>query len=403
MPSYVFTNRVYPPVPGATGEFLRELCEGIAAEGADVTVVTSRGPVSLGLPSEERVRGVRLIRVGSAPFTRASHARRALSYLGLYPRFAAKVRSLGPVDALVSMTDPPLLVAAVARGRLPGRQRIHWAQDLYPELAEQLGVLRPGGVAASLLRRISTSALRRQDTVVAVGRCMKERLMTRGVDPDKIRVIPNWSSVSPPSQEASRVMRQGLGWENDFVVLYSGNMGLAHDFTTVVGAVQQLRGSHVRFVFAGEGPREEELRRALLGEAAVSFVGPRPREELSTFLGAADIHLVAVRGDLGGLVVPSKFYGILGAGRPVVYVGPERSEVAISLSETGAGEAVRHGDSTGLAGVLRTLASDPGRVAAMASRAAAQDCTFGRALAAWKSVLRMDEFSRVAGVGPHGA
>lgn len=401
-PAYVFTNRVYPPVPGATGEFLRELCEGLAAEGSRVTVVTSRGPASLGLPPEEIVCGVRLVRVGSAPFTRSSHARRALSYLGLYPQFASRVRALGAVDAAVSMTDPPLQVAAVARGRVPGRRRIHWAQDLYPELAEQLGVLRPHGLAAAMLRRVSTSALRRQDAVVAVGRCMRERLVGRGVDRAKIRVIPNWSSVRAPTGDAVRAARQRLGSRDDFVVLYSGNMGLAHDFDTVTDAVRRLHGTRVRFVFAGEGARAEELRRTLSAEDSVRFIASEPREALSGFLGAADIHIVSVRQDLGGLVVPSKYYGILGAGRPLAYVGPDGSEVALSLAETGAGIAVRNGDGEGLAEALRALASDPARVEAMAARAVAQDCSFGAALAAWKEVLG-GALSRVAEAASHGA
>lgn len=402
MPRYVFTNRVYPPVPGATGEFLRELCEGLASQGADVTVVTSRGAASLGLAPEETVRGVRLIRVGSAPFTRSSHARRALSYLGLYPQFAARVSALARPDAVVSMTDPPLQVAAVARGRVPGRRRIHWAQDLYPELAEQLGVLRRGGVAAALLRRVSTSALRRQDTVVAVGRCMRERLVRRGIDPARIRVIPNWSSVSAPSGEAVVAARQRLGWGDDFVVLYSGNIGLAHDFDTVKAAIGQLRGKRMRFVFAGEGPRGEQLRRALSGETAVQFIGSQPREALPGFLGAADVHLVTVREDLGGLVVPSKYYGILGAGRPVLYVGPAGSEIALSLAETGAGVAIQNRDAVGLGEILRALAADPARVEAMAACARARDCSFGASLAAWNDVLG-GPLSRVAGQVAPGA
>ena len=388
-PTYVFTNRVYPPVPGATGELLKELAEGLAAGGARVVVITSRGPQDLSLPNRETVNGVELIRVGSAPFTRASHARRAMSYAGLYPQFAWQVARLGEVDAVVTMTDPPLQVVAGSLGARKARKKIHWAQDIYPELAEELRVLKPGSMAAQALRKVSTDALRRQDEVVVVGRCMRQRLINRGVEARSIEVIPNWSPVREASPESVAAMRRRLGWGGDFIALYSGNLGLAHDFDTLVEAASALQGSGVRMVFAGEGPRLDEVRRALEGFSHVSLIPSQPREDLAAFLGAADVHLVTVHPQLSGLVVPSKFYGIMTAGRPTVYIGPEESEVAIALRESAAGVALRNGDGAGVASVLRDLKADRARLAEMGDKArrVAQDYTFAKALERWQEIL----------------
>lgn len=388
-PTYVFTNRVYPPVPGATGELLKELAEGLAASGVRVVVITSRGPQDLSLPNRETINGVELIRVGSAPFTRASHARRAMSYAGLYPQFAWQIARLGKVDAVVTMTDPPLQVVAGSLGACRARKKIHWAQDIYPELAEELGVLKPGSMATQALRKVSTAALRSQDEVVAVGRCMRQRLINRGVDARSIEVIPNWSPVQEASSESVAGMRRRLGWGSDFIALYSGNLGLAHDFDTLVEAAAQLTGSGIRMVFAGEGPQLEQVKQVMQRYPHVSFIPSQPREDLAAFLGAADVHLVTVHPQLSGLVVPSKFYGIMTAGRPSVYIGPKESEVAIVLRESGAGVALRNSDGVGVASVLRDLKADRARLAEMREKArrVAQDYTFAKALERWQEIL----------------
>ena len=381
MKTYVFTNRVYPPVGGATGELLKELAEGLAAGGDRVLVVTSRGQ-GQETPKRETISGVEVIRVGTAPFTRASHWRRALSYVGLYPQFAWQVWRLGAVDAVVSMTDPPLQVAAVTLAACRAKKKIHWAQDVYPELAEELGVLRKGSAFAGILRAVSTRALRRQDEIVAVGRCMRHRLLQRGIDAGKIEVIPNWSSVMPVSDKQVKSLRDRLGWSGKFIVLYSGNIGLAHDFETLVGAAKLLEGGGVWMVFAGEGPRLEQVRRDTAGLEHVSFLPSQPKEDLSAFLAAADAHLVSVRAGLEGLVVPSKAYGIFAAGRPIFYVGGADAEVSKVIANSGCGAVIPNGGASALAEAIKQAVLPRGQ-----SRVAPTG-GFAKALANWREVLQ---------------
>ena len=398
MKTYVFTNRVYPPMGGATGELLKELAEGLAAGGARVVVVTTReqnrglarwplgkaGSGEQGTEARGRaeiISGVEVIRVGTATFTRASHWRRALSYLGLYPQLMWQVWKLGRVDAVVSMTDPPLQVAAVTLASCRAKKKIHWAQDVYPELAEELGVIVRGGLFAGVLRAVSTWALRCQDEVLAVGRCMRERLIRRGVDAGKIEVIPNWSSVALVTVENVQAMRERLGWEGKFIVLYSGNIGLAHDFETLTGAAKLLEGGGVQMVFAGEGPRLEQVRRDTAGLEHVSFLPPQPKEDLSAFLAAADAHLVSVRAGLEGLVVPSKAYGIFAVGRPIFYVGGADSEIAKVIAETGCGAVIPNGDVSALAEAIKQAARRGGE------RVAAPGVGFEEALTRWREIL----------------
>lgn len=384
MKTFVFINRVYPPVRGATGELLKELAEVLADTDARVVVVTSRGPSELDLPDRETVNCVEVVRVGSAPFSRGSHWRRGLSYLSLYPALMWQIWKLGRVDVVVSMTDPPLLVAAVTFASYGAKKRVHWAQDVYPELAEELGVIRHRGLLARVLRSISTWALRKQDEIVVLGRCMRERLIGRGIDASKIEIIPNWTSLVKPSADKVAAMRAKLGWNSEFIALYSGNIGLAHDFATLVEAAKTLEGSKVRLVFAGEGPSLAELQRGCAGLPHVSFLPSQPKEHLSEFLAAADVHLVSVWEGLEGLVVPSKAYGVFALEKLMIYVGSHNSEVARLIQETHAGTVVSNGDAHGLANALHRYAE---KQAENEGRHVVTDVSLPTALVRWRDIL----------------
>lgn len=388
----VFVNRVYPPAGGATGELLRELAEALADGGVRVVVLTGPAPESRGGMRRETVNGVEVIRVRGLSFRRLSHWRRTLGYAVLYPQFAWQIWRLGRVDALVTMTDPPMQLAL---GLLSGRrvrQQFHWAQDVYPELAERLGVIHEGGMVARLLKKISSKVMRGCEDVIVPGRCMRDVLLARGVSAAHIEVIPNWSPMVRADDKDISTMRSRFGWQGKFIVLYSGNIGLAHDFDTVAEAVRMCRREgRLHFVFAGEGPRLTELRAALEGVPHVKFLPPQTSEDLPAFLAAADVHLVTVRKGLSGMVVPSKTYGILAAGRPVIYIGHEPDEVARLLAESGAGVVLANDDSAGLARTLQQLANQPERVRIMAAKAyeASKKFMFANALRKWKELLQL--------------
>ncbi|MBI3878478.1 MAG: glycosyltransferase family 4 protein, partial [Verrucomicrobia bacterium] len=317
--SVLFVNRVHPPAPGATGELLQQLAATLAASGWRVTVVAAR-PAGVTARGETR-DGVRFEWVGGLPFTRASHARRALSYLSLYPALLGRLWRVPRHGTVVMLTDPPLqfvlglLVRPFKRCRL-----VHWAQDVYPEVAEELGVIRQGGVLAGLLRGVANFALRRFDRVIAVGACMKQRLVARGLAAEKITVIPNWADpreVRPVARGANAFLQE-QGMTERFVVMYSGNFGLAHQFEPILDAAELLAAGapRVAFLLVGDGPRAAWIQ----GEVArrnlenVRVLPPTPRARLAESLGAADVHLVSMRAELCGLVVPSKVYGVLAAG-----------------------------------------------------------------------------------------
>ena len=357
-PGYVvlFINRVYPPAGGATGAILAELAEDLAADGWEVHILTGPHP---GASRVDRRKGVWVHRVDGWAFSRTSTLRRAASYVSLYPRFLTYALRLPRPDVIVTKTDPPMLkVLGPVLGAITGARMVHWAQDLYPEVAEALGVISECGALAGIMRALSTWALRQHDEIVAVGRCMQRRIEARGLSEEKIRVIPNWAPATVhPVPHDRNSFRTEQGWQDKTVVMYSGNMGLAHPFEVILEAAEQLQKERpdMVFTFVGEGPRRDWIagqaeRRRLSNVTLLPF---QPKERLSESLSAADVHLVTMQPEVEGLVVPSKVYGVLAAGRPCVFLGPEGSEAARCIRELNAGTVLSRSTPSAVADALK--------------------------------------------------
>ncbi len=367
----LFINRVYPPAGGATGEVLADMAAGLVAAGWRVSVVTGAQP---GEPNESVTdEGVCVYRTGKGGINRSSHWRRAISYGLAYPALLKLALSLPRHDVVVTMTDPPLqIVLGPIVKRVKGSRAVHWAQDVYPELAGALGVLR-AGAAVGALRALSTWALKGHDRVVVIGRCMRERILGRGIEEEKVALVPNWplAAIKPLGQEKNP-FRKEHGLEGRFVVMYSGNMGLAHTFDAVLEAAARLKESlpDVLFLFVGGGPFYDNIEQ-LVGNRSwsnVLMLPYQPKDRLGESLAAGDVHLVTMAEAVVGLVVPSKIYGVLAAGRPVLFVGPEESEAARLVDAHGCGSVIGVGDGEGLAAAIRRWRADEGEREAAGER-----------------------------------
>lgn len=388
-PHFVFASGSYASAEGSAGARVRDLAEALAAEGHRVTVIAVRGPGDVARPDRETTQGVEVIRVGNPASPSAPLWQRIWGYVETYTLLGWRVWKTGAVEAVISLTDPPLQVVVVTLASGRARRRIHWAQDIYPEVAEELGAVPRDGILAKVLRWISTWALRRQDEVVAVGRCMRERLKARGVEWRRIEVIPNWSSVTPVTREDVAAKQRALGWEGKFVVLCPGSPGPEHDFETVIDAARRIRNSRIQIVFAGGEECLEEVRQAAEGVGNIGFFSVPPEDQLGAFLGAASLHLVTMRAGLSGLSVPDEIYAAFAVSRPAVFVGPADSEASRLLKDAGAGFSVHNGDAAGLAELLDKLAASPDMMRGCCEAAGrlAGRCSLRQALPKWREVL----------------
>jgi glycosyltransferase involved in cell wall biosynthesis len=276
-------------------------------------------------------------------------------------------------DVVISLSTPPLVaVLGLLLARMRRARSVYWVMDVYPDLAFELGVFSPRSVAGRLFSRISRFALSGSDVVVALGETMAARLLGKGLG--QVEVVHNWADgdrIRPRTLEGHPLRRE-WGWSGRFVVLYSGNMGLAHEFDTVLDAAEILRSDpRILLSFVGGGPRraevEQEARRR--GLSNVEFRPYVERERLDESLTSGDVHLVTLRERLPGLLVPSKIYGILAAGRPCIYAGPDEGEIADIIAAGRCGTRVALGDADELARAVRRYADEPERVEAEGARA----------------------------------
>ncbi|MEJ0087426.1 MAG: glycosyltransferase [Pseudomonadota bacterium] len=396
----VFVNRYFHPDESATSRMVSDLACRLKRAGQQVAVVTSRqlydDPAAL-LPEHAEVDGVIVHRVNTARRGRGTLAGRALDYLSFYIGAWWRLRKiLNAGDVVIAKTDPPLLslpVALAARAR--GAILVNWLQDVFPEVAQELGIaVRPAFLARVLLR-LRDASLRRAACNVAIGARMAERLAARGIPASTIRVIPNWADTAEiaPQPTIGNPIRVTLGLDDRFVVGYSGNLGRAHEFETFLGAALLLRESSA-FVFlvTGGGALLPALRQAVAaaGLDNFRFQPHQPAERLAASMAAADVHLVSLLPALEGLIVPSKYYGILAAGRPAIFIGDGDGELAREIRAADTGVVVAPGDSETLARELRRLHSDPELLARLGANARAQAVDrhgSQRALKSWLALL----------------
>lgn len=395
----VFVNRYVHPDHSATSQILSDLATNLATSRFDVWLVGSRqrydDPVA-SLPREDVAGPIRIRRVGGTRFGRANLVGRAVDYLSFYVAVGwALLCLLRRGDVVVAKTDPPLLSVVVAVvARLRGARLVNWLQDVFPEVAVALGEPRIPGPLARVLAWLRNRSLEVAHVNVAIGERMAERLGS-GVPGARFAVVPNWAhedAVHPlPLDESD--LRHRMGLVDRFVVAYSGNLGRAHDHATLYDAAVALRG-HEDIVFLvigdGTGHRALKARAEATGLHNLRFLPYQPLDRLADSMAAANAHLVSLRPALEGLIVPSKFFGILAAARPVVFIGDPDGELARVIRTADCGVVVREGDGPALAGALLDLAADHPRCVGMGARGRALlETRYARAQAhaAWVRML----------------
>ena len=396
----VFVNRYYDPDRSATSQMLTDLARGLARRGFNVHVVASRqlyDEPGTRLVPDETLFGVRVHRVATTRFGRNRLLGRAMDYASFFLTCAAMLlKLLRPGDVLVAKTDPPLLsILAAPIAKAKRAALINWQQDVFPEVASHLGANPLPRWLDSLLRRLRDASLRAARMNVLIGCRMREYLAARGIPVSKLCVIENWAddrAIQPKPTGASG-LRARLGLLDRFVVCYSGNLGRAHEFETLLGAADALKEDPAfMFLIIGSGAKMEALKRGVATRALGNFcfLPYQPRDTLEDSLAAADVHIVSLLPALEGLIVPSKVYGILAAGRPLIFIGDTDGDIVRVIERGQCGRVVRAGESTALRDALRNLAMEPEALAQMGARARRLLCeeySLQRALERWVALI----------------
>jgi len=370
--SLLFVNQHYAPDVAATGQCLTDLAEHLASEGYEVEVLASRtgydaGPIAA--PKEEVRNGVRVKRVSTTAFGRGTYVGRIIDYASFYLAVLVKLLFGREYGGVVFLTTPPLiaLVGCIAR-TLRGQRYGIWSMDLHPEAEIAAGMVPERSVLTRVLAWLDGCAYRNADFVVDLGSYMRARVQQKGVAPDRSHTVTIWGgrSDNTPSNGANPLATH-LQLQDRFVVMYSGNAGIVHDFGAILEAMRVLRDDpRMFFLFVGDGPRRREVEAFARQEAIenFSYLDYFPRHLLPYSLSVADVHLISLRHEFVGVSVPSKLYGAMAAARPIVFVGPSRCETADAIRAARCGVVIDPADGGDaaagqrVAGILRSWA-DP--------------------------------------------
>lgn len=398
----LFINRYFWPDESATAQLLSDLAFGLAAEGFAVTVITGKTgyrDAEAVYPDEETRAGVRILRRGGARKGRVSLGRKVRDLLSFFLGTAPVIRRAAKdADWVVSLTDPPLLsnwVCLLAGGR---SRHACWCMDVFPEIATLYArnfLVRWSG---RVLKPLRDAAFRKHELLVALGEDMAAYLERQPLQPARVERVRTWGLERGEAQPgastgSTEALRAELGIGEAFTVGYSGNLGRVHEPHTVAHAIGELPedwpGTFLFFA-GGRNLAFFEAAEARWPEGRVRIHPPRPRNELSVSLRVPDVHWLSVYPHFSDFVFPSKFAGILGAGKPCIFVGKEGCEIARLIREARCGYAVHAGDYRGFADAVECLRADPEKRRDMGQAARAlyeAEFTPSRARERWRRLL----------------
>lgn len=396
---FLIITQVFTPDPAAVGQYFDEAAQAIAGTGAKVTVLTAnRGydnPNARFTAKEDR-DGINIRRLPLSSFGKASIPVRIFAQLSfliqciLRGLFTPKL-----TDLLVSTSPPMAAITAVVIGFFRPKLKVHyWVMDINPDQAVILGAFGPRHPLVLALDWLNRRILKRADSVIALDRFMAARMAAKLQQPttdneqpvaNKLTILPPWPmddylEVVPHNKNP---FRKTQGWEDKFVVMYSGNHSLVHPLDTILNAAEQLKDDP-RFIFAfiggGKGKAVVDARinewdsgNVVKHECkdtpshiqtfphsnsrpSVVSLPYQPLDQIRYSLSAADLHIVSLGDNMSGIVHPCKIYGALSIGRPVLALGPKQSYLNDIIDGNDIGRSIEHGDVDAAVAALQAAA-----------------------------------------------
>ena len=362
-------NQCFYPDVASTAQPLTDFAVGLKERGHEVTVLASRrgyDDKTVRFPKRETWQGIQIIRIPSLGLGKGARWRRAVDFGSYLLSCVLRLAALPRFDVVVAMTSPPLISFLGALFvRWKGGRFIFWVMDLNPDEAIAAGWLKADSITARFLERMLKYSLQRAEKIVVLDRFMKDRILHKGIVPEKIAVIRPWSHDDVISYNPSgrRSFREQQGLDGKYVVMYSGNHSPCHPLDTLLRAAEQLR-THPRiaFCFVGGGSEFRKVQNLARDPrfTNVTCFPYQPLDQLSASLSSADVHVVVMGDGFTGIIHPCKIYNVLVIGLPVLVIGPEESHIGDILRETNCnGQAcvVRHGDVSAVVDYLLKMAA----------------------------------------------
>jgi glycosyltransferase involved in cell wall biosynthesis len=386
-------NEYYPPDTSATARMAAQVAERLVQQH-QVTVLAGRPSYDPDetypfAPLHRTIRNrVAVECVGSTAYPRYQMRRRVSNYLSYLALAVPRALALRP-DVILAMTDPPVAgIAGAFIARLSGTPLVYNIRDLYPDMALGGNIVRPNKWVARW-EQMHRSALKQASRVIVLGDDMRDRILSKGIRPENVVVVRDGATISNEAMpEVNDPIVQELRCGFPFVAVHAGNLGFYGAWDTVLNAAKILSNENAAVVFVGDGASRASLEHSAKGSPNVRFLPFRPVEQVPHVMAAGDVHIITVKRGLEGVVVPSKLYSTLAAGRPILVIAAPESDAARIVTAAGCGLAADPDDPAAVAAAIRQLRDHPVRLAEMGRRA--------RETA--KTYAKVDELNRFAAV-----
>ena len=364
----IYAHYYYPDV-ASTGQILTELAEGL--NDTFHTTVICTVPSYTGKISQyyrkhkyyyENINGVDVLRIRVPEFRKSFALSRIFNILSYFFSAVFATFRVEHQDYIFTISQPPILggMLGVIGKHIKKAKLIYNIQDFNPEQVMAVDFTH-NKLVLSIMMLLDKYSCQQANKVIIVGRDMIETLQKRFQKMVPYAYINNWineKEIYPLPEDNARVLKfkREYGLENKFVIMYSGNIGLYYDLANILKTIEKFKKvEDVAFVFIGEGSVLEELRTYKEAHhlSNVAFIPYQPKSELIYSLNAGDVHFVVNAKGIKGVSVPSKLYGVMAVGKPVLGIMEEGAEARLIVEEAKCGMSVKPGDYSAIEDLIR--------------------------------------------------
>lgn len=349
--SIYLVNQHYYPELASTGQVFQEIAEHVHKNAYNVTVLAGRPFYHEGraneVPAEEVINGVKVKRLWNTTFPKSSSVGKLLNLMTFqisllfFMLFRAEPRS-----TVIVGTNPPMAIISITNLKWIKNFRILFVvQDLYPDILISSGIMETSDIKYKLLKYSMEKSIQNSDIVIAISDDMKGHI-EKNYKARRINVINNWSigDIFPVN---NKLLKRLKGWEDKLVIQYSGNFGIAHEYTTLLNAIKYLKSDDsIVFYIVGGGINYNKLKDICVAEKLnnVIFKGYVPKEDLNANLNTGDISLVIFDDDFKNVLMPSKYYGILACSKPIILISGDENDISRDINEYKVGYHIETGN-----------------------------------------------------------
>ncbi len=384
VPKVLVLCQLFYPELVSTGQTLTELCEELVQLGINVEVIC--GPQTIlnrdkRTPKHIRHKGIDIRRVWGTKFPKLNLIGRILNQLTFAVSVFFYLLLHRPRKPILVLTNPPFLAVscAILRALKIGGPYVYLVFDVYPDTAVQLGVLKENGLLSRCWERFNAFVFRHASAIVVIGRCMQDVIKQKAKKfglklDDKLHHISVWSDdkLISSASEQENPLRKKWNLEDKFVVGYFGNMGRFHDMETIIRSAKILKDNEdICFLFVGEGHKKQTTMEyaTMHNLQNCQFQTYVAREDLGHLMQLADLGIVSLQEGQEGLSVPSKTFGLMAAGVPIIVVMSAESEIARIVKEESCGTLIKPSEKKMLANSILQLYNDRGQLEQMSTNA----------------------------------